>query len=162
MFAQWANIKNPKSQNQITTKFHLSNLQNPNSHLCRPLVNEDEFDAMAVDMTVKSYADKVKCPTLLVTGEFDPLCPLEDAIEVYGDLTCQKEMWVVENQFHPLWGIPNLGGLDCHHYICDWLQRVLVDGKANDDRIAYVAENGEGPFSDCEWTPPVGPGQAYF
>ena len=39
--------------------------------------DEDEFDEMAIGMTVKGYADKVKCPTLLVTGEFDPLCPLE-------------------------------------------------------------------------------------
>ena len=48
--------------------------------------------------------DKVKCPTLLATGEFDPLCPLEDAVEVYEDLTCKKEL-VIEDQFHPLWGI---------------------------------------------------------
>lgn len=124
--------------------------------------DEAEFDELAVGMTVKGYADKVQCPTLLVTGEFDPLCPLEDAIEVYGDLTCRKEMWVIENQFHPLWSIPNLGGLDCHDYIVDWLSRALLDGTANDGRIAYVREGGDGPFGDCEWTPPVGPGEAYF
>ncbi len=126
------------------------------------MTDEDEFDEMAAGMTVKGYADKIKCPTLLVTGEFDPLCPLEDAIETYGDLTCRKEMWVMENQFHPLWDISNLGGMDCHDYICDWLARALHDGKTNDGRIAYVTEGGDGPFSDCEWTPTVGPGQAYF
>ena len=124
--------------------------------------DEDAFDAMARQMTVKGYVDKITCPTLLVTGEFDPLCPLEDAVEVYGDIKARKEMWVVENQFHPLWGIANLGGLDCHHYIIDWLARALIDGKTNADRIAYVAENGDGPFGDCQWVPPVGPGQAYF
>ena len=124
--------------------------------------DEDEFDELARDMTVKGYADKVECPTLLVTGEFDPLCPLEDAIEVYQDLTAPKEMWVIEDQFHPLWGIPNLGKLDCHHYIADWLQRALIGGKTNQDRIAYVANKGDGPFGDCEWTPTVGPGEAYF
>lgn len=124
--------------------------------------NEAEFDAMARDMTVKGYMDKVKCPTLLVSGEFDPLCPLEDAIEVYGDITARKEMWVLEDQFHPLWGLPNLGGLDCHQYVMDWFRRALIDGQTNADRVAYVAANGDGPFGDCEWTPPVGPGQAYF
>lgn len=124
--------------------------------------DEDEFDAMARQMTVKGHMDKVKCPTLLVTGEFDPLCPLEDAIEVFGDLTTRKEMWVIENQFHPLWGIGNLGKLDCHHYVIDWLKRALVDGQTNERRIAYVREHGDGPFGDCEWVPPVGPGQAYF
>lgn len=126
------------------------------------MTDEDEFDEMARTMTVKGYADKVECPTLLVTGEFDPLCPLEDAIEVYHDLTARKEMWVFENQFHPLWHLENVGGLDCHHYILDWLRKALVDDSTNDGRIAYAKVNGDGPFGDCEWEPPVGPGQAYF
>ena len=36
-----------------------------------------------------------------------------------------------------------------------------VDGVA-DGRIAYVANNGDGPFGDCEWEPPVNADQAYF
>lgn len=124
--------------------------------------DEEEFDKLARSMTVSGYVDKIECPTLLVAGEFDPLCPLEDAIEVYGELACNKEMWVVENQFHPLWGIPNLGGLDCHHYIIDWLQRALITDKVNENRIAYVSEHGDGPFGASEWVPPVNPGEAYF
>ena len=124
--------------------------------------DEEVFDKMAEKMTVMGYADKVKCPTLLATGEFDPLCPLEDAIEVYEDLTCKKELWVIEDQFHPLWGIPNLGKLDCHHYIMDWLQKALLDGKTNDKRIAYVSNKGDGPFGDCDWDPTIKPGEAYF
>ncbi len=124
--------------------------------------DEGEFDEMAEKMTVKGYIDKITCSTLLVTGEFDPLCPLEDAVEVYEDLTTRKEMWVVEDQFHPLWGIPNLGKLDCHHYIIDWLSRALLQNKTNDGRIAFVATKGDGPFGDCEWSPPVGPDEAYF
>ena len=30
--------------------------------------DEEEFDKMAEKMTVKGYADKVKCPTILATG----------------------------------------------------------------------------------------------
>ena len=37
--------------------------------------DEDEFDEMAKTMTVKGYMDKIQCPILLITGEFDPLCP---------------------------------------------------------------------------------------
>ena len=128
--------------------------------------NEEEFDKMSSKMTVKGYSEKIKCPTLLVTGEFDPLCPLEDAIEVFEDLTCKKEMWVIEDQFHPLWNIPNLGKLDCHHYTVDWLQRVLFSKNSNEGvsngRIAYVENHGDGPFGDCEWKPTVGPNQSYF
>ncbi len=124
--------------------------------------DEDAFDDVARNMTVKGHLEAIECPTLLVTGEFDPLCPLEDAVEVFGELACRKEMWVVENQFHPLWGIPNLGGLDCHHYILDWMRRALVEGRTEERRIAFVAEGGDGPFGDCEWQPPIGPGEAYF
>ena len=86
-------------------------------------------------MTVRGYLDKIKCPTLLVTGEFDPLCPLEDAVEAFDDLKVPKEMWVIENQYHPLWGMPNLGGMDCHDYVLDWL-KALVLGQAGARRSA--------------------------
>jgi cephalosporin-C deacetylase-like acetyl esterase len=109
---------------------------------------EEEFDEMAQGMTIKGYAEKIKGPVLLAAGEFDPLCPLDDAIEVYQDMTCKKEMWVFENQFHLMAVLTNLGGLDHHQYIIDWLHRVVMDGKVNDNRIAYVKENGEGPFAD--------------
>ena len=67
--------------------------------------DEADFDKeVAAGMTVRGYLGKINCPTLLVTGEFDPLCPLEDAIEAFHDLTTEKEMWVFENQYHPLWG----------------------------------------------------------
>jgi dipeptidyl aminopeptidase/acylaminoacyl peptidase len=127
--------------------------------------DEDRFDEeVAKPMTVRGYLGKITCPTLLVTGEFDPLCPLEDAVEAFDDLQVPKEMWVMENQYHPLWGIPNLGGMDCHDYVLDWLQGVFSGRQAltKAGRIAYVREGGDGPFGECEWTPPVGGGQAYF
>ncbi len=127
--------------------------------------DEAKFDEeVAKPMTVRGYLGKIKCPTLLVTGEFDPLCPLEDAVEAFDDLKVPKEMWVMENQYHPLWGLQNLGGLDCHEYVLDWLQALfskkLTPKKSG--RIAYVAENGDGPWGNCEWTPPIKRGQAYF
>ena len=73
--------------------------------------DEARFDKeVASPMTVRGHLGAITCPTLLITGEFDPLCPLEDAIEAYQELTTQKELWVIENQYHPLWSIGNLGG----------------------------------------------------
>src|SRR5690606_25140425 len=127
--------------------------------------DEKRFDEeVARGMTVRGYLDRIQCPTLLMMGEFDPLCPLEDAIAAYEELQTEKEMWVIENQYHPLWGIENLGGLDCHDYALDWLQR-FFSGKARPTRegsIKYIREHGLGPWSDCEWTPPVPPDVAYF
>jgi hypothetical protein len=48
--------------------------------------------------------------------------------------------------------------------VFDWLQDVLC-GKGigrRHDRVAYVRENGDGPWGKCEWAPPVRRGQAYF
>ncbi len=128
------------------------------------LEDEEAFDAMARTMTVRGHLGRMRCPTLLVTGEFDPLCPLEDAIEAYDELRVPKELWVFENQFHPLSKLANLGSLDCHDYVLDWLGMVLMgQGLAPDhDRTAYIRQNGDGPWGDCEWTPPVAPGQRYF
>ena len=88
-------------------------------------------------MTVRGYLGKIKCPTLLVTGEFDPLCPLEDAVEAFDDLKVPKEMWVFENQYHPLWGIRNLGGMDCHDYVLDWLQGLVLRQARADEARAH-------------------------
>ena len=128
------------------------------------LEDEEQFDAIARAMTVRGHLDTVRCPTLLITGEFDPLCPLEESIEVFEALRVPKEMWVLENQFHPLWKLASLGGLDVHEYVLDWLGRALggTGLPASHRRMAYVRERGDGPFGDCEWTPPVRAGQAYF
>jgi dipeptidyl aminopeptidase/acylaminoacyl peptidase len=125
--------------------------------------DEERFDAVARTMTVRGHLEKIRCPALLVTGEFDPLCPLEEAVEAFEAIRTPKEMWVFENQFHPLWKLANLGDLDCHQYALDWLHVALTKGlPTGHRRIAYVKVNGDGPWGDCEWTPPIRPGQAYF
>ena len=127
--------------------------------------DEEKFDAEVVNrMTLRGYLKKIGCPTLLSTGEYDSLSPLEDAIEAYSELRVPKELWVFENQFHQLKSLPNLGGLDGHDYVFDWLAMVLRgEGlPKGHSRIAYIQENGDGPWGDCEWIPPVRPGQPYF
>ncbi len=127
--------------------------------------DEEKFDReVAREMTVRGHLGKIKCPTLLSTGEFDPLCPLEDAIEAYGQLKAPRELWVFENQYHQQRRLSNLGGLDNYEYIFDWLHAALT-GKGlskRHNRIAYIRENGDGPWGNCEWTPTVKPGQAYY
>lgn len=127
--------------------------------------DEKKFDnEVARHMTVRGHLAKIECPTLLTTGEFDPVCPLEEAIEAFGELKSPREMWIFENQYHPQRGLSNLGGLDNYEYLFDWLHNVLM-GKGlpkGHRRIAYVKEHGDGPWGKCEWKPTVKPGQAYF
>lgn len=86
--------------------------------------DEDEFDEMARQMTLAPIADRIKCPTLLVMGEFDELCPLEEAEELFDMLTCPKELWIFENQNH------TLGDrlADMYSLVADWLKRQLTVG----------------------------------
>jgi dipeptidyl aminopeptidase/acylaminoacyl peptidase len=127
--------------------------------------DETRFDAeVASSMTVRGKLGTIACPTLMITGEFDPLCPLEDALAAYEELIVPRELWIFENQYHPLWSLGNLGGLDCHDYALDWLQAVLSKSRTptKAGRIAYITENGTGPWGDCDWQPPTGPSHPYF
>jgi alpha-beta hydrolase superfamily lysophospholipase len=109
--------------------------------------DEDAFDAMAAEMVLAGYAGRISCPTLLVTGEFDPLSPVEYAKAVYDELGGPKELWVRENNFHKSRNDVDLGGAQIEMFIADWLGDAL-DGRIAEDHasIQYVRQGGHGPF----------------
>lgn len=83
--------------------------------------DEDEFDRMAAQMTLAPLAERIKCPTLFAMGEFDELCPLEDAEELYAMLRCPKELWVYENETHTFGSrLP-----DFYLHVADWMRDAL-------------------------------------
>ena len=45
--------------------------------------DEEEFDAFAEQMVLDDVAGDVTCPALQVTGEYDPLAPLETVLPIY-------------------------------------------------------------------------------
>ena len=86
--------------------------------------DEGAFDAMAEHMTLEPLAEKIQCPTLLAMGEFDELCPLEDAEALFARLRCPKELWVYENETHTFGSrLP-----DFYLQVADWLRDAL-DGR---------------------------------
>ena len=90
--------------------------------------DEDEFDAMAEQMTLEHIAGDIKCPTLLAMGEFDELCPLEDAERLFDLLGGPKELWVYENEAHTMGGrLP-----DFYLMVADWL-RDAIEGRFGPD-----------------------------
>ena len=109
--------------------------------------DEEAFDEIADRMVLTGYASKIHCPTLLVTGEFDPLSPVEYAKAVYDELAGPKELWVRENNFHKSRNDYDLGGAQIEMFIADWMVEKLrgnVDpGLAS---IQYVRQGGHGPF----------------
>jgi dipeptidyl aminopeptidase/acylaminoacyl peptidase len=110
--------------------------------------DEDEFDRIAERMTTVGYADKIKCPTLLTMGEYDPLCHLKDAVEFFDELKCPKELWVFENEFHRISQREGIGRLEIYPFIADWLRDEL-DGRhpANLNKTVLVPQkSGAGPY----------------
>ncbi len=110
--------------------------------------DEAEFNAMAARMDTKGYAEKIRCPTLFTMGEYDPLCHLEDAADFFAELTCPRELWVFENEFHRISLREGIGGIEIYPYIADWIKDEL-DGKhpKNLNRKVLIRQkSGSGPY----------------
>jgi len=103
--------------------------------------DEDKFDReIAAPMVLGERVKDMTCPSLIVHGEFDELTPLEHVIETYESIDAPKEMWVMENEFHPLGPVAS-DWLSC---IGDWLLQML-DGKYEKDmdRRLFWGKTGE-------------------
>jgi len=71
-------------------------------------------------------------------------------------------MWVFENQFHRWLGFSNWR-VDSHEYVLDWLSTILLArGSHRITGVSLISGRADGPFGECDWTPPILPGQAYF
>ena len=46
------------------------------------------------------WARHVQCPILLIHGRNDWRIPLEDSVEICGQLSCPRELWVVNDVGH--------------------------------------------------------------
>ncbi|MBI1725499.1 MAG: alpha/beta hydrolase [Candidatus Tectomicrobia bacterium] len=110
--------------------------------------DEDAFDRMAEKMTLAGHAGRIRCPVLLGAGEFDPLTPVEGAFRLFEELTCPQELWILENEFHRVWGMKGLGGLDLNPFAVDWLREALNGNiRAGHEKIVYIRQNtGAGPY----------------
>ncbi|MFQ5911800.1 MAG: alpha/beta hydrolase [Nitrospinota bacterium] len=110
--------------------------------------DEKKFDEeVASKMHSRETAPKIKCPFLMAHGEFDELTPLVDALKTYNLLKCPKEIWIFDNEFHPLGGVANelLGGVG------DWLLKMLKGDYASDmDNRLWIGRDGNVVMGDCQ------------
>lgn len=109
--------------------------------------SESDFDAMASKMTLHGHAARIKCPTLVCCGEFDPLCPLEDTYEFYDEIGGPAHLWVIGEEAHRLHWVRALGGLSIWHWCLDWLSDALNGKHDVGRREIYVGQGGGGPFA---------------
>ena len=109
--------------------------------------DDDEFDEYVAKMTLKGVASKIKCPFLIWTGEFDPLCPLDEADAFYDELAGPKEMWIMEDDFHGGFA-RGLCRIRMDEFAADWLKDKL-EGKYPHGlaRRVLIPPNGMGPYT---------------
>ena len=80
-------------------------------------------------------------------GEFDPLNLLEDAEKVYEALNCQKEMWILEDEFHSIQATKALCGQPTFHFMAEWMDRALNNKReTNLDRKIFIQKDGRGMY----------------
>lgn len=111
--------------------------------------DEHDFDRLAEEMGLLDEAAQITCPSLQVIGEYDPLCYLEDAYDVYERIQGPKEFWVIENDFHIPVDCRNLGGLSIYPFLADWLRDALNGKYAEGHRrdVLIQEREGTGPYS---------------
>ena len=111
--------------------------------------DETEFDKMAEQMHLFGYGEKIKCFSLMVLGEYDPLCHLEEGLAYFQEVATPKELWVLENEFHVPRPSKNFGGGGAETFIANWLKDALNDKFPKDlNRIRFIHDRtGQGPYS---------------
>ena len=106
------------------------------------IYDDEAFDRMAEQMVVSGeMAEKIKCPILFAHAEFDELDDLNETLEVYDHVKAPKEIWVFENQFHPLGGVAD----ELYLSFVDWLEMNLAReplARGTDQRL-FVQIDGQ-------------------
>ena len=119
--------------------------------------SEAELDAVWQKMTMEGLMDKITCPTLIVTGEYDPRAPVDEVYRQFDEMKAPAELWVLPDQHHngsiTQKGHSSVWEADIHAFVCDWL-RERFEGKP-------VKHPGKSIWVDPAGTGPNAPGVSY-
>lgn len=141
----------------ICDKHHLMNVESPRyKQLFAYLTgaeSEAELDAITAAMTVDGQLGDIACPTLLAVGEYDPRSPLDEVLDVYDQMSCERELWVHADQHHmctvsgraevserAIWN------LDSYSWTLDWLSdRFAGRPLTRSGQVVYLGRDRPGP-----------------
>lgn len=90
--------------------------------------DEGEFDRLAAGMGLHDVGARLTCPTLITQGENDLICPVEGAERFFEEIKGPKEMWIFENEFHPLGGVM----AELIPWLVDWIDDAFAGRIAPD------------------------------
>ena len=111
---------------------------------------EEELDEAVRTMNMEGRMGDIRCPTLLVAGEFDPRAPLEEVIRHFDEMKAPAELWIMSDQHHnssvTMKGRSAVWEADIHAFVCDWL-RERFNGVAlkNAGKALWIDAAGSGP-----------------
>ena len=92
--------------------------------------SEAEFNRRAPMHDLRGQIAEIRCPILIVQGEFDELCTPEQLEAIITQAKSPYELRIYEDEFHPLGGV----ALEAYEGAADWL-RDRLDGKPVEARI---------------------------
>jgi dipeptidyl aminopeptidase/acylaminoacyl peptidase len=95
--------------------------------------NEAEFDKFTRTLTWQGQAKNIKCPTLLIGGEFDELSPVEYSYDLFNEIQAPKKMVIYKGQTHSL----HNSYVDSATLAADWIKDRL-EGKPMQSEIIYL------------------------
>jgi pimeloyl-ACP methyl ester carboxylesterase len=141
-----------------TDKYYLLNEESPRykqlfAYLTQS-ASEEELDKIVADMTMDGRMGDIECPTLLVSGEYDPRAPIEEVYRLFDQMKAPAELWVLSDQHHTssvtVAGRNQIWEADIHAFVCDWL-RDRFEGKAvkYPGKVLYLEPSGTGPNGDA-------------
>jgi dienelactone hydrolase len=112
--------------------------------------SEEALDRIVAGMSMDGMMDRIKCPTLLTTGEYDPRAPVEEVLKLFDQMKAPAELWLMPDQFHngSVTGAARsaVWEADIHSFVCDWL-RERFEGKPvkHPGKVVWLDPAGAGP-----------------
>ncbi|MHB9146161.1 MAG: alpha/beta hydrolase family protein [Symbiobacteriia bacterium] len=117
------------------------------------LEDDAEFDRLADAMVLTDLMPQIRMPLLMAQAEFDELNDLEETYAVYDQVKSPKELWVYEDQFHPMGGVSG----EFYGSAADWVTARLQGAPIpSGSRQMYIRTDGTVRHGDAHpdwWTP---------
>lgn len=107
------------------------------------ITDEKEFDDFRKTLDWHDYASKVKVPYLVMGGEADELCPLENTENFVRALGGPKQLMIYQDSRHSLGNVPStVNGPDPRRYGARWVEARL-QGKPFQSERWFVEASGK-------------------